>query len=1042
MMRWVVASSLKLRFLVVALAALLLGFGTVQLQDTPVDVFPEFSPPRVEVQTGALGLTAAEVESLVTVPLEEALNGVEGLDVMRSKSVSQLSSIEMIFVPKTDLLRARQLVQERVATVTPTLPAWARPPVIIQPLSATSRVMKIGVSSDSMSLIELSTLARYKLRTTLMRVPGVANVAIWGMRQEQLQVQADPERLRRHDVSLTDLMEVTADSMDAGLLKYADGAVVGTGGFIDTADTRLGIQHVLPIVTPQELARVSLGEAGGGGLTIGDVADVKVDHQPLIGDAVINGGPGLMLIVEKLPWGNTLDVTKGIDEALAAMQPGLPGVQIDSTIFRPATFIESALENLSGALLLGCLLVVLVLAGFLFAWRTALISLLAIPLSLVAAALVLQWRGATTNTMVLAGLVIAVGVVVDDAIIDIENIVRRLREYRRRGSTRSTAAIVLEASLEVRSPIVYATLIIVAAAVPVFFLEGLTGAFFRPLALSYTLAVVASMLVALTVTPALSWILLAKAPLSEKEPPLVRWLQRGYLAALTRIVRRPRRAYAAFGVVTLAGLAVLPTLGQSMLPSFKERDFLMHWVGQPGTSHPEMVRISTKASEELRAIPGVRNFGAHIGQAVAADEVVGINFGENWISIDPEADYDQVLAQVQEVVEGYPGLKRDVQTYLKERIREVLTGAGDAIVVRVYGSDLAVLHDKAEEVKTVLQGIDGLVEENVDLQVDVPQLEVEVDLEAAQRYGIKPGEVRRAAATLMAGEEVNDVFRQGKAFDVRVWSTPATRENPDSVEELLLDRPGGGHVRLGDVASVRVAATPNIIEREGGSRRIDIGANVRGRDLGSVVGEVEKRLAQVQFPQAYNAELLGEYTERQTAQQRLLVFAGVAVVAIFLLLQASFGSWRLATLSFLTLPMALVGGVLAASLGGGLITLGSLVGFFTIMGLAARNGILLISHCQHLEKHEGEIFGLDLVLRGARERLAPILMTTLATGLALVPLVVIGNVPGHEIEHPMAVVILGGLVTSTLLNLFIVPSLYLRFGRRRSADASVAAATG
>ena len=1033
MMRWVVANALRFRFLAVTLAALMMLFGSLQLRDTPVDVFPEFAPPRVEVQTGALGLTAAEVESLITVPLEETLNGVEGLDVMRSKSVSQLSSVEMIFHPGTDLLRARQLVQERVATVTPTLPAWARPPVIIQPLSATSRVMKIGVTSESMSLIKLSTLARYTLRTQLMRVPGVANVAIWGMRQEQLQVQADPQRLSRHGVSLDQLMQVTADSMDNGLLKHTGGASIGTGGFIDTSEQRLGIEHVLPIVSADELSKVSLGAAGRG-LAIGDVADVKVDHQPLIGDAVIDGGPGLMLIVEKLPWGNTLDVTRGVEQTLAEMEPGLPGVRIDTEIFRPATFIESALDNLSNALVLGCLLVVLVLTLFLFAWRTALISLLAIPLSLVAAGLVLHWRGTTMNTMVLAGLVIAVGVVVDDAIIDIENIVRRLRQHRQEGATRSTAKVILDASLEVRSPIVYATLIIAAAAVPVFFLTGLTGSFFRPLALSYTLAVVASMVVALTVTPALAMILLAKAPLAPREPRHVRWLQRGYTGALSRIVLRPRPAFAAVAAVVLAGLIVLPTLGQSMLPSFKERDFLMHWVTQPGTSHPEMVRISAKASDELLAIPGVRNFGAHIGQAKDADEVVGINFGENWISVDEDADYDEVLAQVQETVDGHPGLKRDVQTYLKERIREVLTGSGDAIVVRIYGDDLKALHDKAEEVKAALAEVDGIVEENVDLQVDVPQLEVEVDLEAAQRYGIVPGDVRRAAAALMAGEEVNDVFRQGKAFDVRVWSTPETRADPDSLASLPIDTPDGGVVRLDAVADVRVAATPNIIEREGGSRRIDIGANVRGRDLGAVVGEVEERLAEVQLPVGYRAELLGEYTERQAAQSRLLVLAGVALLAVYLLLQASFRSWRLATLSLLTLPIALVGGVLAAKVGGGVISLGSLVGFFTIMGIAARNGILLISHCQHLEEHEGETFGPALVLRGARERLVPILMTTLATGLALVPLVVAGDLPGHEIEHPMAVVILGGLATSTLLNLFVVPSLYLLFGRSRRPE--------
>jgi CzcA family heavy metal efflux pump len=1034
--RWIIASALRFRFLALVMAAGLMLFGSVQATAMPVDVFPEFSPPRVEVQTACLGLSATEVEGLVTVPMEQALGGLSGLKEMRSKSVPQLSSVELIFEEGTDLLEARQLVQERIATVTPTLPSWATPPVMIQPLSATSRVMKIGLSSDSKSLIELSTLTRYKIRTRLMGVPGVANVAVWGMRKQQLQVQVDPARLRAHGVSVDKVMEATAGALDSGLLPYSPGAVVGTGGWIDTPNQRLNVRHVLPIVSPADLAKVPVTGAGDKQLRLQDVADVVTGHQPLIGDAVINDGPGLMLIVEKLPWGNTLDVTEGVEKALRELQPGLAGVTVDTTIFRPATFIEVALDNLTNALLLGCLLVVLVLAFFLFAWRTALISLLAIPLSLVAACLVLALRGATINTMVLAGLVIAVGVVVDDAIIDIENIVRRLRQARAHGDPRSSAAIILEASLEVRGPIVYATLIIVVAAVPVFFLDGLTGSFFRPLAMSYALAVLASMVVALTLTPALALVLLGKATLDHRDPPLVRGLQRGYHAALSRIVLRPVSAYALVGVIAIAGVAVVPQLGQSLLPSFKERDFLMHWVTTPSSSHPEMVRISTAASQELRDIPGVRNFGAHIGQAVSADEVVGIHFGENWISIDPKADYDQTLARIQDVVAGYPGLRRDVQTYLKERIREVLTGSGEAIVVRVYGDDLEVMRQQAERVRAVLAGTQGVVDEHIDLQVNIPQAQVEVDLAAAQRYGIKPGDVRRAAATLVAGHEVGDVYRAGKAYDVNVWSTPATRHSPASIEELPIDLPGGGHVRLGDVASVVIRPTPNVIERDGASRHLDVGANVAGRDLGSVVGEVERKLAAIDYPLGYHHEVLGEYAERQDAQRQLMLFSLAAVVGVLLLLQAAFASWRLALLALFTLPMAIVGGLLAAYLGGGVLSLGSLVGLFTVMGIAARNGILLISHCQHLQREEGEVFGPAMVLRGARERLAPILMTTLATGLALVPLVVLGDIPGHEIEHPMAVVIVGGLVTSTLLNLFVVPSLYLRFGRsRRPASA-------
>jgi CzcA family heavy metal efflux pump len=1035
MMRWIVGSSLKFRFVVVALAGLMMAFGTVQLRGIPVDVFPEFAPPRVQIETACLGLSAADVEQLVTVPLEDALNGVPGLDVLRSQSVPQLSSIELIFKLGTDQLRARQLVQERLAAVTPTLPSWSGAPTMLQPLSATSRVMKIGVSSSSRSMLDLSMLSYWTIRARLLRVPGVANVPIWGERLQMLQVQVQPERMRRQNVSLDQVMESTADALDVGVLKFANGAVVGSGGFIDTPNQRLGVRHLQPISTPRDLAQVAIERRNGKTLRIGDVAKVALDHPPLAGDAVINGGPGLLLVVEKLPWANTLDVTRGVEQALQELRPGLPGVQIDPTIFRPASFIETALHNLTVALLLGCLFVVLVLGAFLFEWRSALISLVAIPLSLVAAGLVLYLRGATINTMILAGLVIAVGVVVDDAIIDIENILRRLREHRRQGGDRPTAAIVLDASLEVRGPIVYATLIIVVAAVPIYFLPGLTGSFFRPLAASYGLAVLASMVVALTVTPALALLLLGGAPLERRESPLVRVLQRGYTAALARVVQRPRWAYATAALLLLAGLVVAPTLGESLFPQFKERDFLMHWVSVPGTGQPEERRIVTRASRELRAIPGVRNFGSHIGQARLGEEIAGINFGENWISVDPHADYDRTVAAVQRTVAGYPGLYSDVQTYLNERIKEVLTGTSESIVVRLYGQDLDVLRSKAAEVEKLLADVDGIVEPHTDFEVDVPQLDVQVDLAKARRYGLKPGDVRRAASTLVASEEVALIYRDGRTYDVHVWSTPETRRNLSTIRDLLIDTPSGGHVRLGDVAAVQVKPTPNLIERSGGSRRIDIGANVRGRDLGSVAREVQARLDRVRLPRGYDAQLLGEYQERQAAQRRLLLFAVGATVAVLLLLQAAFGSFRLALLSLLTLPVALVGGVLAARLGGGLVSLGSMVGFFTVMGIAARNGILLINHYQHLERHEGETFGAELVLRGARERLSPILMTALATGLAVVPLVVGGEIPGHEIEHPLAVVILGGLFTSTLLNLFVVPSLYLRFGRSRRRPA-------
>jgi CzcA family heavy metal efflux pump len=1029
MMRRVVAWSLRFRFIVVGLAAASLFFGIGQVRDMPVDVFPEFAPPRVEIQTASVGLSSSEIETLVTIPLEQALQGIPGLDVMRSKSVPQLSSIVMLFEPGTDLLNARQLIGERLATVVPTLPSWSTPPVVIQPLSATSRTMKIGVSSDTVELIDLSLMARWKIRPRLLQVSGVANVAIWGQRNKMLHVYVEPERLAANGLTLNQMMTATADALDAGLLKFASGASVGTGGFVETPNQRLAVHHVQPIADENDLREVVV-EADGTRVTrIGDVSDVVVGHQPMIGDAVINDGDGLLLIVEKYPWANTLEVTRGVEEALAALRPGLPGIEIDSAIFRPATFIEDAITNLSNALLLGCLLVVVVLVLFLYDWRTALVSVVAIPLSLMAAAMVLSVRDVTLNTMVLAGFVIAVGVVVDDAIIDVENIVRRLRQARREGVQKSTASVILEASLEVRSAIVYATLIDVVALVPVFMIGGLSGAFFQPLAISYALAVLASMLVALTVTPAMAYILLRNAPIERRESNLVKWLQERYGRILAGVLAKPRRAYVPAGVVVLAGAMVLPGLGQSLLPSFKERDFLMHWLTTPSTSHPEMVRITTAASKELRQIPGVRNFGAHIGQAMAADEVVGMYFGENWISVDRAVDYDDTVDHIQEVVDGYPGLQRDVQTYLKERIREVLTGSSEAITIRIFGPDLDVLRTKAEALQAAMEGIPGIIDLHVQLQTEIPQIDVEVELAAAERYGLKPGDVRRAASALIASEEVNDTYRQGKIFDVRIWGSPAVRSSVEGIRGILLDAPTGGQVRLDEVADVSIQPTPNVINREGTSRRIDVGANVEGRDLGAVVRDVEAAIGTIDWPLEYHPELIGEYAERQAASDRLMLFAIGAAIGILLLLQAAFGSTRLALVSFVALPSALIGGILAASLGGAVISLGSLVGFFTVLGIAARNGIMLINHYQHLERFEGEPFGVGLVIRGARERLSPILMTALATGLALVPLVIAGDLPGHEIEHPMAVVILGGLVTSTLLNLFLVPVLYLKLAR-------------
>jgi CzcA family heavy metal efflux pump len=1033
-MRWIVQTSLRYRYLIIFLAAVLMVLGIDRLRNSAVDVFPEFAPPKVEIQTLSMGLSASDVEELVTVPLEQALNGVPGLDVMRSRSVTDLSDIFLIFKPGTDLIYARQLVAERIAAVYPTLPTWAAPPVIIQPLSSTSRAMKIGISSSKYDEMDLSMIAYWKIRARLLDVPGVANVPIYGEKIKMPQVQVIPEKMLEHNVTLEEVMDVTSNALDVSLLMFSEGSFIGTGGFIDTPNQRLGIRSVLPTISPGTLGEVPINDrvkADGSPLLIKDVANLVWDTWPLFGDAVINEGPGLMLIVEKLPWANTLDVTRGVEEAINAMRPGLQDIEIDTTIFRPATFIENSIDNLTESLLIGGVLVVIVLLFFLYEWRVALISATIIPLSLMASLLVLNLQGVTINVMTLAGLAIAIGAVVDDAIVDVENIVRRLRRLRQEGSTQSTASIVLEASLEVRGSIIYASLIEISALLPVFFLQGLSGAFFQPLATAYVVAGLVSPFIALTVTPAMVLVLLANAPIEHRQSPIVPWLHRNYGRLLGRTLRAPQLAYGTVGTIVAAGLVVIPFLGQELLPSFKERDFLMHWILKPGSSHPEMWRITAESCRELLTIPGVRNCGSHIGQAVSADEPYGVYFTENWISVAPEVDYDKTLNSVQEMVDGYPGLVRDVQTYLKERIREVLTGSSDTVVIRIYGQDLHVLAEKADEVRAALEDIPGIADLKKELHMETPQVEVEVDLAKAQQYGLKPGDVRRAAAFLLQGEEVGDIFVGGKTYDVNVWSIPEARHSISDIENLLIDTPRGERVRLADVADVRIGAVPNVIEREGQSRKIDVSANVKGRDLGSVADDVEDTLEKLEFPLGYHYEIKGEFAEREAAQRQLLIAGGFAVIAIFFLLFTSFNSWRLATLTFFTLPWALVGGLLAAYFTNGVLSLGSLVGLLTILGIATRNGIMMISHFQHLEHEEGMTFGAELVLRGARERIAPIMMTALTTGLALVPLAIAGDLPGHEIEHPMAIVILGGLVTSTLLNLLVVPTLYLRFGKPR-----------
>ncbi|MBS0211290.1 MAG: efflux RND transporter permease subunit [Planctomycetes bacterium] len=1026
-MNWLVSTSLRLRYVVLAASLALIVFGIPVLKTTPLDVFPEFAPPLVEIQTEAPGLSTEEVETLISMPLENALTATPWVKTIRSKSVLGLSSVVLIFQDGTDLIRARQLVQERLAIEAGKLPAVARPPVILSPLSSTSRVMKIGVTSDTMSQVELTTLARWTIRPRLMSIAGVANVAIWGQRDRQFQIRVDPDRLRAHGVTLDAVQRAAADATQ----------LIG-GGFVDTPNQRIAIRQQTGIYRAEDLRDTVVDYRTGSPLRLGDVTETVEGFPTPIGDAVINDRPGLLLIVEKQPWGNTLDVTHQVEQAIEALKPGLGDITLDPYIFRPATFIERSLVNLSHAMAIGCVLVVAILVVFLYDWRTALISLTAIPLSLMAAALILHFRGGTLNTMVLAGLAIALGEVVDDAIIDVENILRRLRLNRELPQPLPAYQVVLDASLEVRSAVVYASLIVTLVFIPVLFLDGVAGAFFRPLGIAYILAIAASLGVALTVTPALSLLLLPGAPLEHRDAPIARLLKRIYGGLLPPLVSRPKLAIGLIVVTFIATGVALSRLGEEFLPNFQETDFLMHWVEKPGASLDSMQRITMRASRELRAVPGVNHFGSHIGRAEVADEVVGPNFTELWISVDPDVDLPTTVAKVQEIVDGYPGLYRDLLTYLKERIKEVLTGAGATIVVRTFGPDLTVLRTKGEEIKAVIADVPGVINLKLEAQVLVPQIQLKLRPDATAKFGLTHGHIRRSVATLIKGTKVGELYENQKSLDVVVIGVPELRTDLAALARLPIDLPLGGQVPLSDVAELQITPAPNEIKRESASRRLDVTCNVQGRDLGAVAREIEERVKKLSFPHEYHPEFLGEYAARAESQRRLLSLTVVSLIGILLMLHVDFSSWRLTLLVFLTIPFALAGGVVGAIWQGGTLSLGSLVGFVTVLGIAARNGIMLVSHYRHLEQVEGVSFGVELVLRGAQERLTPILMTALATGLALVPLVIGGNKPGQEIEYPMAAVILGGLATSTLLNLFLMPPIYLAFGGERRAESPAA----
>jgi len=887
---------------------------------------------------------------------------------------------------------------------------------MIQPLASASRVAMIGLSSREVSLVNLSVLARWRIRPRLMGVPGVANVAIYGQRDRQLQVRVDPRKLAARGVSLTQVIETTGNALWVSPLTFVEASTPGTGGFVESPNQRLPVQHISPISTPQQLAQVPV--EGVRALRLGDVTDVVEDHQPLIGDAVGRGAPGLFLVIEKFPGANTLQVTRGVEDALAEMAPGLKGISIDTRVYRPASYIESALGNVGTVALIGLVLLVAAVLLLFASWRAAVIALIVVPVSLLAAALVLDLRGATFSTITLVGLAAAVGLVIDDVVADIDAVRRRVAR-RRGGEQEPLNATMLAAFASSRGPLVFATLAILLATVPFLVMGTLATAFSGELVLTYALAVLASMLVAFTLTPALASVLLRGAG-ADREGPLAGPVRRLFGRLLSASKPRPRRAWAAAGVLAVAALAVVPQIGsRSLLPAPQDRNLLVQVHTVAGTSLPEMDRIVGAASREVRALPGVQDVGAHVGRAISSDQLVNVNSAEMWITLADGADYDRTRAAIQSVLRGYPGLSTHLGTYPGDRIAQVASSQNDSLVVLIFGADLGTLKREANEVRAMLTRVPGVASPVVRPIPTEPTADIRVRLDAAQRYGLRPGDVRRDATTLTSGLIVGNLYEQSKIFDVVVWGAQSTRSDLTELGNLLIDTPSNRQVALKDVATVTVAPEPTAITHDGVERDVEVTANVTG-DPGAVVAAVRSRLAAMPMPYEYHAEVSGSATVRRADLTRTLAYGAAALVGLFLLLQAAAGSWRRAGLMLASLPLSVTGGVLIAPTVGGVWNAGSLAGLFAVFALAVRGSILLARRILEAEPGSGR---RAAVLDAARDRAVPLLQSVLVTAAVLLPAAAFGAVAGLEVLQPLAVTVLGGLVSLAAVQGYVLPAL-------------------
>ena len=1040
----IVSFAVRFRGIIVALAILLLGYGALSLTRAKYDVFPEFAPPQVGIQTEAPGLTAEQVEILVTQPIENSINGVPGVEQMRSSSIQGLSVITVIFRPDSDIYRDRQVVAERLAEVAQQLPDNVPSPTMTPLTSSSSTVLVLGLTSEKRSLMELRTLADWTLRLRLLAVPGVSKVAVFGSDVRSIQVQVHPDQLIRFGLSFEDVLAASKRAT----------AVTGAG-FIETDNQRIVFQSEGQSIEPEDIARTVVATSGGASVLLRDVANVVNAPEPPIGGAAVMGKPGVVLLVSGQLGANTIDVTERIEAALADMKPIFEkaDVELRTDLFRPADFIGISTRNVQISLLLGGILVIVVLFLFLYDLRTATISCLAIPLSLLAAVVVLNAFGATLNAMTLGGLAIAIGEVVDDAVIDVENIARRLRQNRLLEHPLPNADVILRASLEVRGSVVYATFAVILVFVPVVMLPGLAGRFFAPLGFSYVLAILASLAVALTVTPALCMLMFPQKRLSSddadtpihSDPPVTRWLRRHYEKMLHKIVARPRVTIAAAAAFTIAGCASLPFFGAEFLPELKEGHFTLHMAAVPGTSIAESQRIGARVTEALLKLPYVHVVSQRIGRAEKADDTWGTHYSEFEVDLVrglSGEESEEAQAGMRKVLSGFPGLNFALKPFLTERVEESLSGYTASVIVNLYGNDLDKLDNAARDVARVLQEVDGATEVQLQSPPGLPQLTIKPRRADLERWGLDAVDVLNTVRAAYQGDTVGQSYEGNRVFNVITILDEESRSSVVKVGELPLRTPEGNYVMLREIADVYQVAGRYQVQHLGGQRVQTVTSNVIGRDVSSFVADAREAFDQnVQLPQGVHLEFAGSAQAQAEARRNLLMNSLVAGLGILLLLAVVTGSWRNVLLVLVNMPFALVGGVLAVFATGGVLTLGAMVGFVTLFGITLRNSIMMISHYEYIVANEGIAWGVKAAIKGAADRLTPIMMTSIVTALGLLPLAIGRNEPGREIEGPMALVIVGGLLTSMALNLLVLPALALRFGRFHGPPSDEASAT-